>query len=144
MASNLRIILKYEEKLGHIETPLPDPPAENATPEQLVAYQNQFVEQKDYVANGSQELYNTQMQLNACKIEERQSLSSHVLKMKSYIDKLEHLGHPMPHVLAVNTILGSLAKSLDNFMQGWDKTLGELHAMLKTADMCLPRTLFQA
>lgn len=29
---NLRIILKYEEKLGTIETPLPDPPAANATP----------------------------------------------------------------------------------------------------------------
>ncbi|GJX08766.1 hypothetical protein Tco_0196698 [Tanacetum coccineum] len=42
---------------------------------------------------------------HACKMEEGQSVSSHVSKMKSYIDKFEHLGHHMPHVLAVNTIL---------------------------------------
>ncbi|GKB90281.1 hypothetical protein Tco_0962553 [Tanacetum coccineum] len=58
-------------------------------------------------------------QLNACKMEEGQSVSSHVLKMKSYIDKLKRLGHPMPHV--------------------WDnKSLGELHAMLKTTKKNVP------
>ncbi|GJW89934.1 hypothetical protein Tco_0167487 [Tanacetum coccineum] len=41
-----------------------------------------------------------------CKIEEGQSVSSYVLKMKSYIDKLERIGHPMPHVLVVNTVPG--------------------------------------
>ncbi|GKB27178.1 hypothetical protein Tco_0866579 [Tanacetum coccineum] len=35
-------------------------------------------------------------------MDEGQSVSSHVLKMKSFIDKLEHLGHPWSHVLAVN------------------------------------------
>ncbi|GJS51573.1 hypothetical protein Tco_0624935 [Tanacetum coccineum] len=43
--------------------------------------------------------------LNACKTEEGQLVSSHVPKMKSYIDKLELLVHHMPHVLVVNTIL---------------------------------------
>ncbi|GJV07287.1 hypothetical protein Tco_1344943 [Tanacetum coccineum] len=73
-------------------------------------------------------------------MDEGQSVSSHVLKMKSFIDKLEHLGHPWSHVLAVNTVLGSVTKSFDNFvmnynMHGWDnKSLGELHLMLKTAE----------
>ncbi|PWA94636.1 zinc finger, CCHC-type [Artemisia annua] len=78
----------------------------------------------------SQELYDTQMQLNACKMEDGQSVSSHVLKMKSFIDKLEHLGHPMPHVLAVNTIFGWI-----RLHARMDKTIRELHVMLKTAEM---------
>ena len=74
-----------------------------------------------------------------CKMEEGQSVSSHILRMKSYIDRLERLGTPMPTRLAVNTILGSLPKSYDNFvmnfnMQGWEKSLSELHLMLKTAE----------
>ncbi|GJY40881.1 retrotransposon protein, putative, ty1-copia subclass [Tanacetum coccineum] len=101
---NLRITLKYERKLHHIDSPLPGPPAANAIPEQVAAYQALLVEQ-DKVA--------LLMQLNACKMEEVQSVSSHILKMKSYTNKLEHLRHPMPHVLA---------------------SLGELHAMLKTAE----------
>ncbi|GJU37568.1 retrotransposon protein, putative, ty1-copia subclass [Tanacetum coccineum] len=93
-----------------------------------------------FQTQASQELYDTQMQLNACKMVEGQSVSSQVLKIKSYVDKLECLGHPLPHVLAVNIVLGSLPKLFDNFfmnynMQGWDnKSLGELHSMLKTAE----------
>ncbi|GKC07612.1 hypothetical protein Tco_0999222 [Tanacetum coccineum] len=76
-----------------------------------------------------QELYDTQRQLNACKMEEGQSVTSHVLKMKSYIDKFEHLGHHMPHVLADNIVLCSLPNLFDNFvmnynMRGWDKDGG--------------------
>lgn len=70
-------------------------------------------------------------------------MSSHALKMKSYIDRLEKLGTPMPTLLAVNTILASLPKSYDNFvmnynMNGWEKTLSELHAMLKSAEQNIP------
>ncbi|GJX64723.1 hypothetical protein Tco_0299066 [Tanacetum coccineum] len=72
-----------------------------------------------FQTQASQELYNTQRHLNACKMEEGQPVSSHVLKMKSYTDNLEHLGYPMPHVLAVNTI-------------------PELHAMLKTSKKNVP------
>ncbi|PWA55806.1 zinc finger, CCHC-type [Artemisia annua] len=77
--------------------------------------------------------------MDACKMEEDQSVSTHVWKMKSFIDRLERLGHPMSRVLVVNTNLGSLPKSFDNFvmnynMQGWDKTLGELHATLKIVE----------
>ncbi|GJU89135.1 hypothetical protein Tco_1301558 [Tanacetum coccineum] len=64
--------------------------------------------------------------------------------MKSYLDKLERLGHPMPHMLVVNTVLGSLPNLFNNFvmnysMQGWDnKSIEELHAMLKTGHKNVP------
>ncbi|GJT05953.1 hypothetical protein Tco_0840415, partial [Tanacetum coccineum] len=45
---NLRITLKYKEKLHHIDSPLLDSPAENANPEQVVAYQALLAE-KDKV-----------------------------------------------------------------------------------------------
>ncbi|GJX43285.1 hypothetical protein Tco_0259961 [Tanacetum coccineum] len=73
---NLRITLKYEGKFHYVISPLLDPPAAIGTPKQL----------------------------NACKMEEGQSVSSCILKMKSYIHKLERLGHPMPHVIVVNTV----------------------------------------
>ena len=88
-----------------------------------------------FQTQASQELYETQIQLNACKMKEAQLISTHVLKLKSYNDKLEHFGYPMPRLLDLNTILCSLPKSFGNFvmnynMNGWDKALGELHAML--------------
>ncbi|GJW12674.1 hypothetical protein Tco_1578501 [Tanacetum coccineum] len=36
---NLRIILKYEGNLHHIDPPIPDPPVANDTPKQVAAYQ---------------------------------------------------------------------------------------------------------
>ncbi|GJY64483.1 hypothetical protein Tco_0465943 [Tanacetum coccineum] len=85
---NLRITLKYEGKLHHIDSPFPNPFVANATPEQVASYQTLFAEEEKFAL------------LNACKMEDSQSISSYVLKMKSYIDKLERLRHPVPHVLA--------------------------------------------
>nr|GEU41405.1 hypothetical protein [Tanacetum cinerariifolium] len=42
-----------------------------------------------------QELFQTTRDFHSCKQEEGQSVSSYVLKMKGYIDNLEHLGHPV-------------------------------------------------
>ncbi|GKF02347.1 hypothetical protein Tco_0029270, partial [Tanacetum coccineum] len=46
-----------------------------------------------YVQQADQELLQTVREFHACKQEEGQSVSSYVLKMKSYIDNLERLGH---------------------------------------------------
>ncbi|GKB32010.1 hypothetical protein Tco_0871411 [Tanacetum coccineum] len=43
--NNLSITLKYEGKLHHIDSPLPDPPYVNATPKQVAAYQAFLAEQ---------------------------------------------------------------------------------------------------
>ncbi|GJZ48842.1 zinc finger, CCHC-type containing protein [Tanacetum coccineum] len=64
--------------------------------------------------------------------------------MKSYIDNLERLGHPVSLNLAVSLILVSLRKEYDNFMQnynmhGMGKTVNKLHAMIKLHEQTLPK-----
>ncbi|GKA35852.1 hypothetical protein Tco_0722343 [Tanacetum coccineum] len=91
-----------------------------------------------------QERLQTVREFHACKQEERQSVSSYVLKMKSYIDNLERLGHPVLLNLAVSLILVSLQKEYDSFVQnynmhGMGKTVNELRAMLKLHDQTLPK-----
>ncbi|GJR78566.1 retrotransposon protein, putative, ty1-copia subclass [Tanacetum coccineum] len=76
--------------------------------------------------------------------EEGQSVSSYVLKMKSHIDQLERLGHPVTLQLRVNLILVGLFKEYDSFVQNYNinsmgKTINELHAMLKLHEETLPK-----
>ncbi|GJV31263.1 hypothetical protein Tco_1391663 [Tanacetum coccineum] len=83
-----------------------------------------------------QELLQTVREFHTCKQEEGQSVSTHVLKMKGYIDNLERLGQPVGKNLAVSLILVSLNKDFTSFVQnfnmhGMGKTVNELHAMLK-------------
>nr|GEU44099.1 retrotransposon protein, putative, Ty1-copia subclass [Tanacetum cinerariifolium] len=66
-----------------------------------------------FAQQAEQELLQTTRDFHFYKQEERQSVSSYVLKMKGYIDNLEHLG------------LG--------------KTINELHAMLKLHEQTLPK-----
>ncbi|GKA36204.1 hypothetical protein Tco_0722695 [Tanacetum coccineum] len=91
-----------------------------------------------------QELLQTVREFHTCKQEEGQSVSSHVLKMKGYIDNLERLGQPVGQNLAVSLILVSLNKDFDSFVQnynmhGMGKTVNELHAMSKLHEETLPK-----
>ncbi|KAD6118936.1 hypothetical protein E3N88_10207 [Mikania micrantha] len=59
--------------------------------------------------------------------------------MKSHIDHLERLNCRVSTELATDLILNSLSKRFETFvmnynMNGWDKSIGELHSMLKTAE----------
>ncbi|GJR17948.1 hypothetical protein Tco_0966475 [Tanacetum coccineum] len=60
-----------------------------------------------------QELFEIVKAFHACKQEEGQSVSSYLLKMKSYLDTLECLGYAMPNKLGVSLILNSLNKDYD-------------------------------
>ncbi|GJT22545.1 retrotransposon protein, putative, ty1-copia subclass [Tanacetum coccineum] len=96
-----------------------------------------------YVQQADQELLQTVREFHACKQEEGQSVSSYVLKMKSYIDNLECLDHDMTQNLSVSLILVLLRKEYDGFMQNYNmhnmgKTVTELHAMLKLHEQTLP------
>ncbi|GJR92849.1 retrotransposon protein, putative, ty1-copia subclass [Tanacetum coccineum] len=96
-----------------------------------------------YVQQAYQELLQTVREFHVCKQEEGQSLSSYVLKMKSYIDNLERLGHAMTPNLSISLILVSLRKECDSFVQNYNmhsmgKTINELHAMLKLHEKTLP------
>ncbi|GJV15917.1 retrotransposon protein, putative, ty1-copia subclass [Tanacetum coccineum] len=96
-----------------------------------------------YVQQADQELLQTVREFHACKHKEGQSVSSYVLKMKSYIDNLEHLSHAMTQNLSVSLILVSLRKEYEGFVQNYNmhrmgKTVNELHAMLKLHEKTLP------
>ncbi|GJU10214.1 putative reverse transcriptase domain-containing protein [Tanacetum coccineum] len=83
-----------------------------------------------------QELFEIVKAFHACKQEDGQSVSSYLLKMKSYLDTLERLGYEMPNELGVSLILNSLNKDYDQFVQNYNmhsmwKTIAELHVMLK-------------
>ncbi|GKB42203.1 hypothetical protein Tco_0887145 [Tanacetum coccineum] len=84
----------------------------------------------------NQVLFEIVKAFHACKQEECQSVSSYLLKMKSYLGTLEHLGYAMPNELGVSLILNSLNKNYDQFIQNYNmhsmgRTIAELHAMLK-------------
>ena len=91
-----------------------------------------------------QELFDTVKSFHACKQEEGQSVSSYVMKMKSYLDQMDRLGYPMPQILGVSLILTSLLKDYDQFVQNYNmhsmgKSIAELHNMLKLAEKGLPK-----
>ncbi|GJY09278.1 zinc finger, CCHC-type containing protein [Tanacetum coccineum] len=91
-----------------------------------------------------QELFEIVKAFHACKQEEGQSVSSYLLKMKSYSDILECLGYVMPNKHGVSLILNSLNKNYDQFFQNYNmhsigKTIHELHAMLKLYEEGIPK-----
>ncbi|GKB46037.1 hypothetical protein Tco_0896790 [Tanacetum coccineum] len=97
----------------------------------------------DSKSSVDQELLQTVRKFHTCKQEEGQSVSSYILKMKSYIDNLERLSHAMTQNLSVSLILVSLRKEYDGLVQNYNmhsmgKTVTELHAMLKLHEQTLP------
>ena len=173
---NLRIVLKAEQKFYHLEEPLPEAPAANATAAVRNAHQRRSNEQQEvaclmlasmipelqknlenfsafdmlrelkvmFEQQAEQELFDTVKSFHACKQEEGQSVSSYVMKMKSYLDQMERLGYPMPQILGVSMILTSLLKDYDQFVQNYNmhnmgKTIAELHNMLKLAEKGMPK-----
>ncbi|GJY48619.1 hypothetical protein Tco_0438575 [Tanacetum coccineum] len=111
--------------------------------EQLGAYDILKELKTLYAQQVDQKLLQTVREFHVCKQEEGQSMSSCILKMKSYIDNLERLGHAMSQNLAVSLILVSLRKEYDGFVQNYNmhsmgKTVTELHTMLKLHEQTLP------
>lgn len=173
---NLRIVLRAENKLIHLEEALPEAPPATASAAVRAAYTRRFNEQQEVAAlmlvsmnpeiqknleelttfemlrelktmfqqQAEQELFETVKSFHVCKQEDGQSVSSYVLKMKGYLDRMERLGYPMPQVLGVSLILTSLSKDYDQFVMNYNmhnmgKTISELHAMLKLAEQGMPK-----
>nr|GEV28696.1 transposase, MuDR, MULE transposase domain protein [Tanacetum cinerariifolium] len=93
----LHLVLSTEDKENYLEHPIPAAPV---------------------APHGQQELLQTMKEFHTSKQEEGQSISSHVLKMKGYIDNLELLGQPVGQNLA---------------------TVNELHVMLKLHEETPPK-----
>ena len=73
-------------------------------------------------------------------MEENSSVSEHILRMSGYHNHLTQLGVNIPDDSAIVSVLQSLPPSYKSFvmnynMQGMDKTIPELFAMLKAAEV---------
>ncbi|GJS72444.1 retrotransposon protein, putative, ty1-copia subclass [Tanacetum coccineum] len=135
----LRLVLSTEDKENYLEHPIPAAPValpgQQVPPEALAAHAAWVKGQKEVAVL---------IEFHACKQEEGQSVSSYMLKMKTYIDNLERLDQPISQNLAVSLILVSLSKDYDSFMQNYNmhdmgKTVNELHSMLKLHEYTLPK-----
>ena len=92
------------------------------------------------------ERFDTVRALHACKMEEGQSVSTYVFKMKSHIDHLERLECPISNELATDLILNSLTKSYDSFvmnynMNGWKSLFQSCTRCLRLLKTIFPRNL---
>nr|GEY50640.1 hypothetical protein [Tanacetum cinerariifolium] len=65
-----------------------------------------------FAQQAEQELLQTTRDFHSCRQEEGQSVSSYVLKMKSYIDNLERLGHPVTLSLGYLAELMKMKKNI--------------------------------
>nr|GFA53425.1 zinc finger, CCHC-type [Tanacetum cinerariifolium] len=144
------------DKLNYLEQPIPfapvAPAGQHVAPEILAAH-NAWIKGSKEIAglmlmNMEPEIQRNLEPLHAHEMlreqEEGQSVSSYVLKMKGYIDNLERLGHPVTLGLGVSLILIGLRKEYDGFVQNYnmhnmEKTVNELHAMLKLHEQTLPK-----
>jgi hypothetical protein len=83
--------------------------------------------------------YNISKALFACKLAEGSPISPHVIKMMGYIETLTKLGCDIKDDLVTDVILQSLLMSYESFimdfhMNGMEKTMTELHEMLKIVE----------
>ena len=70
-------------------------------------------------SNSRVERYKTTQALLACKHQDGNSVCAHVLKMKSYIDKLDRMGVAFPREQTIDLVLLSLPKSYDQFIENF-------------------------
>jgi hypothetical protein len=93
-----------------------------------------------FQAHARVERYDTSDKFFSCKMEENSSVSEHVLKMSGYYNRLNQLGVNLPDEVAIDRVLQSLPPSYKSFvmnynMQGMEKTIPELFAMLKATEV---------
>src|SRR3989337_3297129 len=93
-----------------------------------------------FQANARIERYDVSNKFFSCKMEENSSVTEHILKMSRLHNRLTQLGVNLLDDLVVDRILQSLPPSYKSFvmnfnMQGMDKTISKLFAMLKAAEV---------
>nr|GEV72844.1 retrotransposon protein, putative, Ty1-copia subclass [Tanacetum cinerariifolium] len=148
-------IIESKSKENYLGHPIPAAPVaqpgQQVPPKALAAHAEWVKGQKEvdglkalYSKQAEQELLQAVREFYTCKQVEGQSVTSHVLKMKGYIDNLERLGQLVGQNHAESLILVSLNKDFDSFVQnynmhGMGKTVNELHAMLMLHEKTLPK-----
>src|SRR5215216_4919775 len=93
-----------------------------------------------FQANARVERYEVSNKFYCCKMEENSSVSEHILKMSGYYNHMNQLGVELPDDCVIDRVLQSLSPSYKGFvmnynMQGMEKTIPQLFAMLKAAEV---------
>ena len=93
-----------------------------------------------FQANARIERYEVSNKFCSCKMEENSSVNEHILRKSGYHNHLTRLGVNLPDDSVIDRVLQSLPPSYKSFvmnynMQGMDKTIPELFAMLKAAEV---------
>nr|GEZ45011.1 hypothetical protein [Tanacetum cinerariifolium] len=116
----LHLVHLTEDKESYLEHHIPAtpvaPPGQQVPPQALATHAAWVKGQKETVR-----------EFHTSKQEEGQPVSSHVLKIKGYINNLERLDQPVGQNLAASLILVSLNKDFDSFMHNYN-----MHVMGKT------------
>ena len=93
-----------------------------------------------FQANVQVERYEVSNKFCSCKMEENSSVSQHILRMSGYHNHLTQLGVNLSDDSVIDRVLQSLPPIYKGFVmnyniQGMDKTIPELFAMLKAAEV---------
>ena len=93
-----------------------------------------------FQANARVERYEVSNKFYRSKMEENSSVSEHILRMSGYHNHLTQLGVDLPVDCVIDKVLQSLPPSYKGFMmnynmQGMNKTIPKLIAMLKAAEV---------
>ena len=93
-----------------------------------------------FQAHARVERYDVSDKFFSCKMEENSSVSEHILRMSGLHNRLSQLGVNLPDDAVIDRILQSLPPSYKSFvmnfnMQGMEKTIPEVFAMLKSAEV---------
>ena len=93
-----------------------------------------------FQAHARVERYEVTDKFFSYKMEENSSLSEHILRMSGLHNRLTQLGVNLPDDAVIDRILQSLPPSYKSFvmnftMQGMEKTIPEVFAMLKSAEV---------
>src|SRR5215216_3987785 len=93
-----------------------------------------------FQANARVERYEVSNKFYSCKMEENSSASEHILRISGYHNHLTQLGVTLPDDSVIVRVLQSLPPSYKSFvmnynMQGMDKTIPKLFAMLKAMEV---------
>ncbi|GJY04053.1 hypothetical protein Tco_0369993 [Tanacetum coccineum] len=150
---NLRIVLRSEGKLAHLEQPLIPLPLPAASQAMCDTYEVLFDAQNEVacpmLGSMSPDLQRTLENYKAYDmIQELKTMfeeqANHKFFKIGYLDILEHIGHVMSNELGVSLILNSVNKDYDQFVQNYNmhsmgKSIVKLHAMLKLHDKGIPK-----
>ena len=93
-----------------------------------------------FQANARVEIYEVSNKFYSCKMEEKSSVSEHILKMSGYHNHLTQLGIDLPVENVIDIVLQSLPPGYKGFvmnynMQGMKKTIPELFVMLNVTEV---------